>query len=196
MTPLHTDVLAGGDLMATYDFPDGGVHFALTDPLGTRRMQVSGAGVAEIGFVSIPYGNNVGNTDLPQIINYAGGNDATEQHFTNKERDNETGNDYFEARYYSSAIGRFLIPDWSAQQEPVPYARMDNPQSLNLYSYVVNNPLGGVDLAGHATDASVGDMGPGYTAFAETVENMVGVEGLKKWGSPTATRLLPRTVTS
>jgi len=32
-------------------------------------------------------------------------------HFTGKERDTESGNDYFEARYYSSAMGRFMSPD-------------------------------------------------------------------------------------
>ncbi len=41
---------------------------------------------------------------------------------TGKERDVESGNDYFEARYYGSAIGRFMPPDWSAKEEPVPYA--------------------------------------------------------------------------
>ena len=52
---------------------------------------------------------------------------------TGKERDGETGNDYFGARYYASSMGRFLSPDWSAKAEPVPYAKLDNPQSLNLY---------------------------------------------------------------
>src|SRR5271166_5223638 len=51
---------------------------------------------------------------------------------TGKERDVESGNDYFGARYYASSMGRFMSPDWSAQEEPVPYAKMDDPQSLNL----------------------------------------------------------------
>jgi RHS repeat-associated protein len=70
-------------------------------------------------------------------------------HFTGKERDAESGNDYFGARYYSSAMGRFMSPDWSAKIAPVPYAKLDNPQSLNLYSYVFNNPLIHVDPDGH-----------------------------------------------
>ena len=68
---------------------------------------------------------------------------------TGKERDAESGNDYFGARYYSSSMGRFLSPDWSAKMMPVPYARMDNPQTLNLYAYLRNNPLAGVDADGH-----------------------------------------------
>jgi len=68
---------------------------------------------------------------------------------TGKERDTESGNDYFDARYYSSAMGRFMSPDWAAQEEPVPYAQLDDPQSLNLYAYVRNNPLTRVDADGH-----------------------------------------------
>jgi RHS repeat-associated protein len=56
------------------------------------------------------------------------------------------------ARYYNSATGRFLSPDWSAKYEPVPYAKLDNPQSLNLYSYVYNNPLSHIDPDGHQCD--------------------------------------------
>ena len=60
--------------------------------------------------------------------------------FTGKERDAESGLDYFGARYYGSALGRFTSPDWSATPQPVPYAKLENPQSLNLYAYVLNNP--------------------------------------------------------
>jgi RHS repeat-associated protein len=74
---------------------------------------------------------------------------------TGKERDSESGNDYFGARYYASAMGRWLSPDWSAKYAPVPYAKLDDPQTLNLYSYVRNNPLTRNDPDGHtdATDA-------------------------------------------
>ena len=68
---------------------------------------------------------------------------------TGKERDTESGNDYFGARYYASSMGRFMSPDWSAKASPVPYATFGDPQSLNLYSYMRNNPLGGVDADGH-----------------------------------------------
>jgi len=73
---------------------------------------------------------------------------------TGKERDAESGNDYFGARYYSSAMGRFMSPDWSVKIEPVPYSKLDDPQSLNLYAYVLNNPLGETDPDGHADEHS------------------------------------------
>jgi RHS repeat-associated protein len=73
--------------------------------------------------------------------------------YTGKERDTESGNDYFGARYYNSATGRWLSPDWSAQAEPVPYAKLGDPQTLNLYAYVGNNPLVGIDPYGHFAGA-------------------------------------------
>jgi len=69
--------------------------------------------------------------------------------FTGKERDWETGLDFLGARYFSSAQGRFTSPDWSAVPTPVPYANLRDPQTLNLYVYMRNNPLNGTDPDGH-----------------------------------------------
>jgi hypothetical protein len=46
-------------------------------------------------------------------------------------------------------MGRFMSPDWSAKVQPVPYAKLDNPQTLNLYAYVGNNPMSRIDKDGH-----------------------------------------------
>jgi RHS repeat-associated protein len=77
--------------------------------------------------------------------------DGRRSRATGKERDSESGLDYFGARYYGSALGRFTSPDWSPRSEPVPYADFENPQSLNQYSYsyVGNNPLSRSDPDGH-----------------------------------------------
>jgi len=50
---------------------------------------------------------------------------------------------------WSHQMGRFISPDWSSRPSAVPYAKLGNPQSLNLYSYVGNNPLSRVDFDGH-----------------------------------------------
>ncbi len=76
--------------------------------------------------------------------------------FTGKEQDAETGLDYFGARYLSSAQGRWTSPDWAAKPQPVPYADFKDPQRLNLYAYVRNNPLGLADLDGHAQHCFLG----------------------------------------
>ena len=61
--------------------------------------------------------------------------------FTGKELDEDTNLYYYGARYYDSAIGRFVSVDpWSGD--------LTNPQTLNKYSYVLNNPLKYVDPSG------------------------------------------------
>lgn len=76
--------------------------------------------------------------------------------FTGKERDTETGNDYFDARYYASTTGRFMSPDWASHPEAVPYASLPDPQSLNLYAFTGNNPITRADPDGHAYADAVG----------------------------------------
>jgi RHS repeat-associated protein len=63
---------------------------------------------------------------------------------TGKERDAETGLDYFGARYMSAAQGRFTGPD-----APFMDQHENDPQSWNLYSYVRNNPLIFTDPTGN-----------------------------------------------
>ena len=72
--------------------------------------------------------------------------------FEGKERDSETQNDDFGARYYSWRVGRWLSADWSAVPTPVPYANLANPQTLNLYAMASDNPETFADLDGHGTD--------------------------------------------
>lgn len=61
---------------------------------------------------------------------------ATLPVFTGKERDGETGLDYFGARYMSAAQGRFTSPDPLLSS-----AHIASPQSWNRYAYTLNNPL-------------------------------------------------------
>jgi RHS repeat-associated protein len=70
--------------------------------------------------------------------------DPSTRHFTGKERDAESGLDYFGARYDSSNMGRFMTPDPSGAA----FSILSAPQSWNLYSYVQNNPLSFVDPDG------------------------------------------------
>jgi RHS repeat-associated protein len=164
----HTNVYALGQLIATYD--NDGLHFYLNDPLGTRRAQTDYAGVVEQSCASLPFGDALNCTNSLQF--------PTEHHFTGKERDQESGNDYFEARYYSSAMGRFMSPDWSAKEDPVPYAQLDDPQSLNLYSYVRNNPLARTDPDGHCCQELIDDIESDYAELSKGFGAFLAANGL------------------
>jgi RHS repeat-associated protein len=119
---VHSNVFAGGKLLATYAGPGDtsalGYHYHLTDWLGTQRMQANVNGNEEERCYSYPFGDGLNCT----------GSDATEHHFTSKERDAESGLDYFGARYLSSNLGRFMTPDWAAAPISVPYAQFGDPQ--------------------------------------------------------------------
>ena len=100
-----------------------------------------------------------------------------------KERDAETGLDFFGARYYSSAQGRFTTPDeWQGgivdaftgleteQPGPLPYADITDPQTLNKYVYVRNNPLRYVDPDGHCPWCIGGLVGGGMDIGIQLLE--------------------------
>ena len=152
----HVNVFSGPHLIGTWNPAAGKVYYAYSDwlpphgrrpvhggpELGTKRYEADGSGTYVNSWTSLPFGDN--ETALGT------GTDATEHHFTGKEHDAESGLDYFKARYYQSQTGRWLLPDWSETPVPVPYATFTNPQSLNLYTYVGNNPVNAVDADGHA----------------------------------------------
>src|SRR5487761_2373071 len=63
--------------------------------------------------------------------------------YAGKERDTESGLDYFGARYYASNMGRMMSPDPGNVG-----VKIENPQSWNMYSYGLNNPLSFTDPTG------------------------------------------------
>ncbi len=136
-----------GQLLITAE-PNAGnnvVQWLVADQLGTPRMLAdktgSLAGIKRHDY--LPFGEELlagtGNRSLAS--GYSA--DNVRQKFTSKERDIETGLDYFEARYYSSVQGRFTTVD----PENVG-AGLFHPQSWNGYSYSLNNPLRFIDPDG------------------------------------------------
>jgi RHS repeat-associated protein len=142
-TTNRTEVYAGGRHLATQNVTLGTTYFIHTDWLGTERARTNLGNTVVETCTSLPYGDNLSCT----------GADISPLHFTGKMRDIETGLDEFPARYYSSTQGRWYSPDWASAQIPVPYADLHNPQTLNLYSYVGDDPTNHPDADGHAQTA-------------------------------------------
>ncbi len=136
------EVYAGGRHLATY--VPAATNFHNADWLGTERVWTNLAGQIAGTCQSLPFGDG-------QVCSAS---DPSPMHFTGKQRDTESNLDNFDARYYSSMMGRFMTPDWSASPEAVPYVNLHNPQTLNLYAYVGNNPTSGVDPGGHRSGES------------------------------------------
>jgi len=116
-------------------------QFYVDDLLGTSRVITTNTGVVCYDADFYPYGGErTPYTNTCTQNNYK---------FEGKERDTETGNDDFGARYYSNRFGRWLSADWSSVPVAVPYANLSNPQTLNLYAMVSDDPESFADLDGH-----------------------------------------------
>jgi RHS repeat-associated protein len=138
------------------------IRWLVTDQLGTPRMIFDQTGDLTVldqngnyvrGVIRhdyLPFGEELfgGPPELPgaggrtTTMGYTSSDDVR-QKFTSKERDNETGLDYFGARYYGANMGRFASADNFLND-----THPEDPQSWNLYVYVRNNPLRYVDPNG------------------------------------------------
>jgi RHS repeat-associated protein len=137
---------ASGELVAEYGGTTpaaSATHYVTTDHLGSTRVVTDQSGAVVSRHDFLPFGEEIGagiggrTTGMMYVAN-----NTLMQRFTGKERDAETGLDYFGARYLSAAMGRFTSPDLPLLSSP------DNPQTWNLYSYTANNPLSRTDPDG------------------------------------------------
>ncbi len=151
-TPAADYIFFNGKRTARLDLPGASVHYYFANHLGSANVVTSSTGTIQDESDYYPFGGERTVTDT----------DPNQYKFTGKERDLESGLDFFIARYYSSSYGRFLSPDEfaggpvdvfssndPAPPGPPPYADITNPQSLNKYDYTYNNPLRYTDPNGH-----------------------------------------------
>ena len=138
---------AGGQLIAEYTSgtpSDGGTSYLTSDHLGSTRVVTKADANVKARYDYLPFGEEIDtNHGSRSLVTGYGASDETRQKFTQKERDNESGLDYFGARYYSSAQGRFTSVDVSMES-----GRPIRPQSWKRYAYVLNNPVRLIDPDG------------------------------------------------
>jgi RHS repeat-associated protein len=128
----------------------GNVYYYFADVLGSTRVVTNATGSTCFNADYYPYGqeNDYTTTCSPTYK------------FTGYEFDSETGNYYAYARYYSPRLGRFLSADPMGGSG-------GNPQSLNGYSYVLNNSTTLTDPLGLSVDIKEACMAAGRQGGVE-----------------------------
>lgn len=153
---------ADRDLIAEYSSGVSGgtgTSYLTMDNLGTPRVITNDTGGVRARHDYLPFGEEITGLGGRNTTNgyFA---DFVRQQFTAKQRDRESNLDFFLSRYYFSGQGRFISPDFNSgdpaglaadsnTSRAMPYARLTEPQSLNSYAYVTNNPTTLVDSDGH-----------------------------------------------
>ena len=118
--------------------------YLVWDHLGSARLTTDQNAAIVARHDYLPFGEEIPANTAGRSGQFGPGNDNINQKFTAKERDTESGLDYFGTRYYGSALGRFTSPDpLMATPE-----RLLDPQEWNMYAYVRNNPLSNTDPTG------------------------------------------------
>src|SRR6266478_1302423 len=125
-SPSREYIYSGSSILAKID--SSGTKYYHQDHLSNRLVtDSSGNTVAQMGH--FPFGESWYNATNDKLL------------FTSYERDSETDNDYAQARYNISRLGRFSSSDPLA-------GSMADPQTLNRYAYVRNDTLSFVDPSG------------------------------------------------
>jgi RHS repeat-associated protein len=110
----------------------GSIYYFFSDHLGTARVMTSATGVTQQESTYYPFGSE--QRAITSTVD-------NRYRFTGLERDTETGLDHTQFRKYSPIQARWLSPD------PV-CSNCYDPQLLNRYSYVRNNPVNLIDPDG------------------------------------------------
>lgn len=139
---------ANGQLIAEYsnELPatTPKVNYLTQDHLGSPRIVTDQAGMVVTRHDYMAYGEEImagtANRTTAQGYNSL---DEVRQKYTGYERDDESGLDYAQARYYNSKHGRFTSVDPLTAS-----ASIKNPQTFNRYSYVLNSPYKFTDPLG------------------------------------------------
>jgi RHS repeat-associated protein len=132
---------------------NGELRWLFGDHLGSTAITADGSSGAKEGELRYKaYGEN----------RYAWGETPTDYRFTGQAEHSSIGLYYYNARWYDASLGRFVQADTIV---PAP----GNPQDLNRYSYVRNNPLGYQDPSGHSPSPPIGTPEPRPTPQSDAL---------------------------
>ncbi|MFL5800699.1 MAG: polymorphic toxin-type HINT domain-containing protein [Roseiflexaceae bacterium] len=167
------------EVVAVRDSATNVVTYLHTDHIGTISLATSSAGVGSVQHY-YPWGTQRGGDTITQ----------TSLDFTGQRRD-DTGLLYYHARFYDPLLGRFLSSDSKSPN-------LNNPQDLNHYSYVLNNPVRFNDPSGRCIPF-IGDCRPiwetgGGLNVHDFQQYSAGVvEGMGSLGAAVASLAMPET---
>ena len=137
---IYDEIYAGGRHLATYS--SSTTSFNHNDWLGTERVRTGPTGTVAETCTNLPFGDGQTCT----------GPESSRIHFTGDEHDSETGLDHTLFRQYQSLEARWLSVDPLAGD-------ISDPQSLNRYAYVQNDPMNSIDPLGLYVEGPCGADG-------------------------------------
>ncbi|MGI8918298.1 MAG: RHS repeat domain-containing protein [Pyrinomonadaceae bacterium] len=167
------------------------LEWLVADQLGTPRMVVNQTGtltgVKRHDY--LPFGEELYATQGVRTTGLGYTSDTIRQKFTSKERDIETGLDYFLARYYSSVQGRFGGADpmnivfekqrgrTAEERNNILKSYLAQPQVWNKYSYTLNSPCNNTDPDGRCSKPS----GVGKGRVGICIEAFIATARVGRW---------------
>src|SRR3989344_1133404 len=149
-------------LIAKYD-TQGEKFFYHPDHLGSTSLVTNESGDVVEDLLYLPYGDILSGTEISRFG------------YTGQENDVESGFIDYGARQYNPQFGRFLQPD------PI-ISDIYNPQNLNRYSYVLNNPYKYTDETGENPLLITAAVGAAIGATSSIVVQYANT-GQVNWGS-------------
>jgi RHS repeat-associated protein len=168
---VTTSYYLGGQLVATREGTT--LRYVHQDSLGSTSSMSTSTGTLDSSISFFPFGN----------CRFSQGNLGTDKLFTGQRLDS-TGLYYYNARYYDATIGRFISPDSTGQ-------KLNDPQTLNRYSYCINNPLNRTDLTGHFSWKTAFKVATVVLAIAAVVAVSIAVPALVVAAAPAIAAFAP-----
>lgn len=132
-----------------------------TDHLGSTNVVTDESGTVVQALDYYPFGERRINSGV----------DVSQREYTGHEFDEESELTYAKARYLDSDIGKWISMDPASRDNPRQF--LTDPQQLNHYSYVRNNPINGIDPTGN----QYVDINVGYSLPVPGVSSGAGATG-------------------